>query len=84
MSSGGNELWPLIFGGGANNVQATILVFLLSFGFFLLVTNYWSLSGGNEPPYQTKLSQEIKTDLQALGPFKLTQMGPDTAVLSRE
>ena len=78
-----NPLWPLLFPGGASSMQATVLVFLLSFGFFLLVTNYASLSS-SEPAYQVKLSQEIKTDLQALGPFKLSQVNPNSAILSRE
>lgn len=58
------------------------MIFLLSFGFFLLVTNYTKLGG---PSFETASANELKADLQALGPFKLNTTGKDaTEVLSRE
>ena len=58
------------------------MIFLLSFGFFILVTNYTRLGG---PTFETQAANELKADLQALGPFRLNKKGKgETEVLSRE
>ena len=64
--------------------MATVLVFLLSFGVFLLITNYTNLMS---PPVSNQLTQDLKRDLQALGPFKLTPLSlkePENQILSKE
>ena len=60
----------------------TVLIFLLSFGIFMLITNYSRLS---EPSNQSKINQELKAELDALGPFKLVDKSTDKVdILSKE
>ena len=50
------------------HTRTLLMVFMVSFGFFMLVANY---SRAPEPPYQAKIADEVATELRALGPFKL-------------
>ena len=64
------------------NVQMMVGVFLFSFCFFMLLTNFTRLGG---PTVEQSIQIELKSDLQALGPFKLVkQQGSTVEVLSKE
>ena len=64
-------------------MQHMVLVFLLSFGFFLCMTNYSKLGAATPEAIE---AQELKADLQALAPFKLAKKSKNSSieVLSRE